>query len=138
MDLRASSLESISHGTCTMQPDSPLPNLGNPDSLRMNTPVESNPGAGGSEVPTNLTGHLTHAIGPKPPTPDRGDPQAAEAQPPGAVSPGGPFPFLRPPLEPDEIGRLGNYRVLRLLGQGGMGIVFEAEDITLRRRVALK
>jgi hypothetical protein len=48
------------------------------------------------------------------------------------------FPFLLPPVEPDEIGRLGNYRVLRLLGRGGMGFVFHAEDITLRRPVALK
>ena len=33
---------------------------------------------------------------------------------------------------------LGHYRIVRLLGQGGMGAAFEAEDLESRRRVALK
>jgi serine/threonine protein kinase len=45
---------------------------------------------------------------------------------------------LRPAEGPGELGRLGPYRVLRLLGQGGMGAVFVAEDPQLRRTVALK
>ncbi len=39
----------------------------------------------------------------------------------------------RPPL-----GRLGDYRILRTIGGGGMGVVYEAEHLSLRSRVALK
>jgi hypothetical protein len=46
--------------------------------------------------------------------------------------------FLAPPQKADEIGRLGPYRVLSVLGRGGMGAIFKAEDPALRRLVALK
>src|SRR4051812_16155442 len=48
------------------------------------------------------------------------------------------YAFLAPPQQPDELGRLGPYRVLAVLGAGGMGIVFRAEDPQLARLVALK
>lgn len=48
------------------------------------------------------------------------------------------FDFLAPPQDPGELGRLGHYRVLKVLGKGGMGIVFMAEDTRLHRIVALK
>jgi serine/threonine protein kinase len=48
------------------------------------------------------------------------------------------FSFLEPPKQIGELGFLGNYRVLRLLGTGGTAYVFEAEDLQLQRRVALK
>ena len=46
--------------------------------------------------------------------------------------------FLAPPQALDELGRLGSYRILRVIGAGGMGVVYEAEDTVLERRVALK
>jgi hypothetical protein len=43
--------------------------------------------------------------------------------------------FVPPPMFPFDF---GGYRVLRLLGRGGMGAVYEAEQRDSRRRVALK
>src|SRR5262249_50751529 len=46
--------------------------------------------------------------------------------------------FLGPPEADNELGRLGKYRILKVLGHGGMGVVFQAEDAKLKRPVAVK
>ena len=46
--------------------------------------------------------------------------------------------FLAPPQRDDELGRLGGFRILKIIGHGGMGVVFQGEDPTLGRKVAIK
>ena len=41
-------------------------------------------------------------------------------------------------LEHEHHERLGDFRIVRQIGRGGMGIVYEAEQLSMTRRVALK
>lgn len=65
-------------------------------------------------------------------TPFHGRPAPREP----AEIPPDPYPFLAP--AESALGRLDDYLVLRVLGTGGMGVVFLARDLTLDREVALK
>lgn len=50
----------------------------------------------------------------------------------------GPAPAFAAAADPAELGQLGPYRILKMLGRGGMGAVYLGFDSRLNRQLALK
>ncbi len=78
---------------------------------------------------------------PLPPLPPHGDRSGAFTSSPGSSlseSAAETIRVLAAPQAAGELGRLGGYRVFRVLGAGAMGVVLAAEDPPLKRTVALK
>ncbi len=72
-------------------------------------------------------------------SPIAGTDPAGPVRPPTGLPPAlGGFPFRVDPAQQGGIGRLGSYRLLEIVGSGGMGIVFRAVDDLLQRPAAVK
>lgn len=63
---------------------------------------------------------------------------SARHTPTGAVQEEVPLTFLDPVEEPGYLGRLDRFKIVEIVGRGGMGIVFKAFDGCLERTVAIK
>ncbi|AWM41124.1 Serine/threonine-protein kinase PknB [Gemmata obscuriglobus] len=46
--------------------------------------------------------------------------------------------FLQPPDKADQLGKLAQFEIVRVVGRGGMGVVLQAYDPSLDRNVAIK
>jgi serine/threonine protein kinase/regulation of enolase protein 1 (concanavalin A-like superfamily) len=101
--------------------------MGTVDNGESSTPRDRPEGAAASDDPVATISF----------TPGTGQPTGGGRQD-GSPAASGGFDFLGPPRDAGELGWLAHYRVRKLIGEGGMGLVFLAEDTELSRPVALK
>lgn len=98
------------------------------------------PGGGSSSASANAAdcGHTSARHSAKHQTHARSSPTEQTSS--SSIKPTAPadYHFLAPAEGPNELGRLGPYLIRKLLGSGAMGMVFEAQDVHLKRLVALK
>ena len=107
----------------------------NPDGSLPDTRVDQTllgPLTGSAPSPTEILKALTPTIG------DAAIDQAGKATDDDDEENRVDLSFLQPSTKAGSIGTLGHYEILKVLGQGGFGVVFKAFDEKLHRHVAIK